>query len=323
MQCHYRRTGAVVALLLALGSGAVPARAQSNPLLGGVTQNLFFAWHDNDGLYFTLEGASTAAYAQGNGTTYAPRIAQAAVLGSTMWFTFSNGAPGQFDLFTGDPGNPNYSPIAHVYGLIWRTRPVLLKSYKDVFTYTRTGALVAYDTGGTLNAPVIWQETDLNGNGGHLASSLLADVQVRAIKRTAGGAPDQVVLNAFRAYFNNQVYGFLDLDHADGKVPDLNGQMQQVTPVPRLARTQIGAAVMGKLYAIEGQDAVVNTVPGRADYSSVWQLIFVTRRPGFTTLLTSEQAVLAAQATGNVTLQPAADNATINAPIVPPNAIQP
>jgi hypothetical protein len=299
------------------------ARAQSNPLLGAVTQNLYFAWHDNDGLFFILEGTSSTAYSQGNGITYAPRIAQTAPLGSTLWFTFSNGAAGQLDLFTGDPGDPNYSPVAHVYGLIWRTRPVLLKSYKDVFSYARTGALVAYDTGAWLNAPVVWQETDLGGNGGHLATSLLAGAQIREIKRTAEGAPDQVVLNAFRAYFNNQVYGFLDLDHADGNVPDLSGQMQQVTPVPRLARPQIGSAVVAKLYAIEGQDVVVNTVPGRSDYTPLWQIIFVRRQSGFTTLLTSEQAILAAQSAGKVTLQSAGDDAIFNCPIVSPSVIRP
>jgi hypothetical protein len=73
---------------------------------------------------------------------------------------------------------------------------------------------------------------------------------------------------------------------------------------------------------VEGQDAVVNTVPGQADYTPLCQIIFVRRQSGFTTLLTSEQAVLVAQATGRVTLQSAGDNAIFNCPIVPLSQVQ-
>jgi len=59
-----------------------------------------------------------------------------------------------------------------------------------------------------------------------------------------------------------------------------------------------------------GQHNIIDTVPGRADYSPLWQVNKVTFKDGVTPyLLTSDEAVAAAQAAGDVTVSraPAAD----------------
>jgi hypothetical protein len=318
--------GAAASVLLLLGAagGATAQRIPASPL-GKVTRTAYFAWYDRNGAYFTLEGASEVSLALANHTLFVPRLRKATQDGDQFLFTFQNGAAGQQDVIDGVPSDPKYSPVMHVLILAWRigVTPVLLTSYKDVNAQIQAAQLLVYDTGARLNGAVVWQSTDLSGFGGRRAPSLLQNVQVLALRPRWAGQQGQVELAAYRCFFNGTVQGFLDLDHGDGKVPDASGAIVPVTAVPRLGLPIMGEDAVGRLYGIEGQDAVISTAPGQPDYTPLWHLIYVRRKSGFTTLLTSEAEILAALSAGNVTLESAGDYAVFNAPIVDPLLVQP
>jgi hypothetical protein len=310
-------------LLLA---AADAARAQTIPanLPGTITRTAWFAWYDRDGAYFTLEGFSNYSYAYANRTSYVPRLSQATRDGDQFLFSIKGGPAGQQDVIDGIPGDPHYSPVMRVLIMVWRSgvTPVMLTSYKDVYAQNRAGRLLAYETGVRLNGPIVWQSTDLEGQGGCLPPTLLQDVQVVSLRPRSGGREGQVEVAAYPCYWNGQVVAFMDLEHADGIVPDANGNPVQREPVPLIGLPIMGAAALGKLYAVEGQDPVVNSLPGRNDYSPLWQLLFVRRQRGFSARLTSEQAILDALAAGRVTVEPAGENAVVNGPIVDPRLVE-
>jgi hypothetical protein len=319
------RVGAAVCVLLLLGvAGGAWAEGMGGKPAGKITRTVYFAWYDGNGAYFTLEGFSTVSLALANGTLYVPRLGRASEDGDQSLFVFQNGAAGQQDIIDGVPSDPKYSPIMHVLGLTWRigVTPVLLTSYKRVYAEYQAGNLLVYDTGARLNGAVVWQSTDLNGFGGRRAPSLLQDVQFLSLRPRYNGQQGQVELAVYPCYFNGNMLAFADLDHGDGKVPNQSGEIVQLTPVPRLGLPLMGEAAVATLYGVEGQDAVINTAPDQPDYTPLWHIVFVRRRPGFTTLLTSEPAIRAAQAAGDVTLESAGDYAVFNCPIVDLRSVQ-
>lgn len=317
---------AAACVLLGLGvAGTATAAGMDGRPVGKITRKVYFAWYDGNGAYLTLEGFSSVSLALANGTLYVPRLRSATEEGDQSLFVIQNGAPGQQDIIEGVPSDPKYSPIMHVLILTWRigVAPVLLTSYRRVYEEYQAGHLLVYDTGARLNGAVVWQNTDLNGFGGRRAPSLLQNVQILSLRPRYNGEQGQVELAVYPCYFNGKALAFADLDHGDGKVPNEAGEIIQVTPVPRLGLPVMGAAAVATLYGIESQDAVISTAPDQPDYTPLWHIVFVRRRPGFTTRLTSEQEVLAAQAAGNVTLESAGDYAVFNCPIFDLRAVQP
>jgi hypothetical protein len=320
------RNGAAIAVLLLMGvAGSGWAEGMGGKPAGKITRTVYFAWYDGNGAYFTLEGFSSVSLALANGTLYVPRLGKASEQGDQSLFIFQNGAAGQQDIIDGVPSDPKYSPVMHVLGLTWRigVTPVLLTSYRRVYEEYQAGHLLVYDTGARLNGAVVWQNTDLNGFGGRRAPTLLQDVQFIGLRPRYNGQQGQVELPVYLCYFNGNRLAFADLDHGDGKVPNQSGEIIQLTAVPRLGLPVMGEAAVATLYGVEGQDAVISTAPDQPDYTPLWHIVFVRRKRGFTTLLTSEQAILAAQAAGNVTLESAGDYAVFNCPIVDLRLVQP
>jgi hypothetical protein len=66
---------------------------------------------------------------------------------------------------------------------------------------------------------------------------------------------------------------------------------------------------------VAGQHNIIDTVPGKADYSPLWQVMMVTFKPGVTPrLLDSASAVRQAKAAGDVTIRPT--STVVNCPVL-------
>ena len=56
-------------------------------------------------------------------------------------------------------------------------------------------------------------------------------------------------MQAFAGYSNGGIVFFQDMDHADGQIPDNNGNLVQKTPVPKISLSFAPACARGRAAA--------------------------------------------------------------------------
>ena len=132
-------------------------------------------------------------------------------------------------------------------------------------------------------------------------------------------AQPKVTLPLVQGYFNGESVYYVNTEASDAAVAATDG----TTFVPKLA-ISIAVGATADLYHVTNfaQPNVLDSVPyplgpsnADPDYSPLWLIHLVTWAPGVTpVVLTSEAAVLAAQAAGKVTLQ--ATSIVVNCPVV-------
>jgi hypothetical protein len=132
-------------------------------------------------------------------------------------------------------------------------------------------------------------------------------------------ARPKVTLPLVEGYYNGESVYYVNTDASDAGVAAMDG----TTFVPKLA-TAIDVGATADLFHVTNfnQPNVLDSVPyplgaGNTDpdYSPLWLIHLVTWAPGTTPeLLTSEAAVLAAQAAGKVSIQ--ATRIVVNCPVV-------
>jgi hypothetical protein len=127
-----------------------------------------------------------------------------------------------------------------------------------------------------------------------LAVALSATIAASAAARAVAGPAKQTIAAGFYAGTTIHYYDFGPIKLAPGN---------KLAPIWAVTN---GAA---------GQHNIVDTVPGRADYSPLWQVMMVTFKSGVAPrLLTSADQVKQAAQAGDVTIQPT--DTVVNCPVL-------
>lgn len=143
---------------------------------------------------------------------------------------------------------------------------------------------------------------------------------------TAQARP-KITLPLIQGFYDGQQVFYVNTEASDPGLASADG----TTFVPKLTNA-IAAGATADLFHVTNfsQPNILDAVPypvgpsnSDPDYSPLWQIHLVTWQPGFSPeLLTSEDAVLAAQAAGKVTIE--ATTIVVNCPIVAtPNGVLP
>jgi hypothetical protein len=127
------------------------------------------------------------------------------------------------------------------------------------------------------------------------------------------GAFGSVTFRIHKAWYNGEDVYFIRTDASDAAY----AEQHKLVHVPLLNAAMAAEGATSQLYTFENgtddQEPVVSTTPANENYSSAWQVHTVTFN-GDAEVLTSAEAIMAAQEAGDVTIE--ALNLIVNYPMV-------
>ena len=311
---------ATAALTLAVLLFVLPGLAQAQPK---ITLPLVQGFYDGEPVYYINTEASDAGVATMDGTTFAPKLANAIAIGATadLFHVTNFNQPNVLDSvpYPLGPGNTDadYSPLWRIHLVTWNpgVTPEALKSEDAVLAAQAAGKVTVQATGIVVNCPVVATAR------GQLPSALEVEIEHDRDDDSAGS----ITLPLIKGFARGKTIFYINTDASDASVAATDG----TNYVPKLARTHASGAE-ADLFPFSGnanpaQRTVVDSAPNPVgpknsdpDYSPLWDVVpvaFVNQARQSYPLVRSESAIHELAARGEMTVGPEA-GIVVNCPIV-------
>ncbi len=302
------------------GTAAVTITKATFPIVNG--------WFNGSPVQYIQTEASDAGVAVAQGVNFVPGLANVLTATSGVYpaspaiddiYVFTNGvaAGNQVNVIPSAPTpagptntSPAYSPLWRVSTVTWinPASAVTLTSEAAILAAQATSAVTITKTGIVVNCPVVSSP----------AGGTLAKVTINSVA-TSVGVTATATFPVVNGWFNDQMVRYIQTEASDAGVAAAQG----VNFVPGLANvltatSGVYAASLATddIYVFTNGPAAgnqVNVIPSAptpagptntsTSYSPLWRVSTVTWVvPANATTLTSEAAILAAQAAGKVTI---------------------